>query len=1120
MRSVYRKARVMERQNHTIGNLLGATVLLLGSFMLSCEECDTSGDCAVGEICRSNVCVNFSSSTDTGSGSDTESDTVTGAGDIDTDADSDTDSDTDTDADTDGDTDTDSDTDTDGDSDTAPGKDLPDGQPCELDGDCQSGHCGNGYCCPEGNCCAKVGDPSTCPAVTCQTVFCDGNFHCAYYFRPCGTTDGTECMGQNRCNGAGECQKTMDCGSSEYAGNNTFVCQDGNIQENCYESCTSLSHCAEGYGCVDKKCVALLPNGSDGCTVNTQCLSGYCDKNQNICCAAGSCCSTDEQCGYYACAEETYTCLTSCRNDFMEDDDLLCSAAGDYHCDNGWCYEDFADGKKWCNEDSDCLSGHCDLNNSICCSGTYCCVSDSQCDDGFACNMEGGNYCFETCNPEGFDEDALCKDGFNCTSGTCTAGAFANGESCESAEQCQSGYCNNGYCCAEGECCSTAADCLSDRLCNTPSCLGNKQCTYYPHTCGAADLLVGETCAGPNRCDGFGNCDEVSGCEGGYLGDGYGCVEGSVILLCLESCGGDGDCDESYHCEGDTCIADLLSGESGCDSNADCESGNCNTITSVCCESGYCCDSDNQCTGFGISCDLETDSCLLTCEFDHQCAVFGNYHCDAGGSCEPDVLNGEKYCLQDSECASNHCNQANGTCCESGYCCQEDSECSGFKCTGDFACVDDCLGNDALCAEGYRCDVDTCVPLVPNGFAGCVEDADCVSGNCTESTGVCCESGELCCADAADCDDGDPCTTDYCNASFNCTNSPVPENTSCSDGVYCNGVEKCQGGICTAGTNPCDGKSSACLAATCNEDAKTCDKLPANEGGACSAVLFCLGNVQKICQSGLCVDPGTGTIPCQDPTGNPCTEKICDEDHDKCVVESVSNYVSCSDSNPCTGNNYCYEGVCRNGENPCSDQDPCTIDECTKVDAANYTCGQHLPAEDSTSCDIGVCGGEDAYCMGGKCIAGPNRPCQDGNICTPNKCVDQGDAYTCDETGKQDEYSLECGDVQLLTKAAFQTMEYYTYSGCSGSYPGEEALVTVYVAPVDQNVTLTVTEADPSMDLKLLKMGNACNSDTCEAVATNTLSTSASEEFIYLIIEAPDGQKPNSFKLSVTCEGQ
>jgi hypothetical protein len=45
-------------------------------------------------------------------------------------------------------------------------------------------------------------------------------------------------------------------------------------------------------------------------------------------------------------------------------------------------------------------------------------------------------------------------------------------------------------------------------------------------------------------------------------------------------------------------------------------------------------------------------------------------------------------------------------------------------------------------------------------------------------------------------------------------------NAECDDGIFCNGIETCQGGSCFSSGNPC--LSGATCKNTCNENAKTC----------------------------------------------------------------------------------------------------------------------------------------------------------------------------------------------------------------------------------------------------------------------------------------------------------
>jgi nitrous oxidase accessory protein NosD len=57
------------------------------------------------------------------------------------------------------------------------------------------------------------------------------------------------------------------------------------------------------------------------------------------------------------------------------------------------------------------------------------------------------------------------------------------------------------------------------------------------------------------------------------------------------------------------------------------------------------------------------------------------------------------------------------------------------------------------------------------------------------------------CASAADCDDGNPCTTDACDATTGvCSATAVANFTPCADSTICNGNEVCLTGVCQPGT--------------------------------------------------------------------------------------------------------------------------------------------------------------------------------------------------------------------------------------------------------------------------------------------------------------------------------
>ena len=132
------------------------------------------------------------------------------------------------------------------------------------------------------------------------------------------------------------------------------------------------------------------------------------------------------------------------------------------------------------------------------------------------------------------------------------------------------------------------------------------------------------------------------------------------------------------------------------------------------------------------------------------------------------------------------------------------------------------------------------VNICPVG-ADCDDNTDCETGVCTE--GVCCEVDcgggitvfcQSCTSDLTDQVDGlcrpvymgAPCgsvsTTectapDTCDGHGLCEENNAVDGTDCDNGIFCDGIEACSLGTCTAtGIGPCDPGT------TCNEDLATC----------------------------------------------------------------------------------------------------------------------------------------------------------------------------------------------------------------------------------------------------------------------------------------------------------
>ena len=130
------------------------------------------------------------------------------------------------------------------------------------------------------------------------------------------------------------------------------------------------------------------------------------------------------------------------------------------------------------------------------------------------------------------------------------------------------------------------------------------------------------------------------------------------------------------------------------------------------------------------------------------------------------------------------------------------------------------------------------------------------------------------CIGDEDCDDGNVCTDDTCDALSACVYTPVEDGTPCPDSDLCNGEETCQAGVCEAGTPLTCNDSEACTDDSC-EPATGCIYTPVEDGTSCDDDKFCTET--DICQAGVCEGSGD---PCDDE--NDCTDDTCYEVDDSC----------------------------------------------------------------------------------------------------------------------------------------------------------------------------------------------------------------------------------------------
>lgn len=332
-----------------------------------------------------------------------------------------------------------------------------------------------------------------------------------------------------------------------------------------------------------------------------------------------------------------------------------------------------------------------------------------------------------------------------------------------------------------------------------------------------------------------------------------------------------------------------------------------------------------------------------------------------------------------------------------------------------------CSCSQIVCNDGNACNgVETCSAGVcsPGTAPNCNDGNACTTDTCNPTSG--CQNtpiaGCTACSTAAQCDDGNSCTTDTCSGG-RCVNTAVANGTACSDGNVCNGNETCQNGACTAGTALNCNDGNACTTDTCNPT-----------GG---------------CQNA----PMPGCVPCstaaQCNDGNPCTSDSCSGG--RCTNTARTNGSSCSDGNACNGAETCQSGTCTAGTPlACNDGDSCTTDACSPTSGCTYTriagctvCTGDAACDDGNPCTADTCGSDGLcrrtplpagsacndgdLCNGletcdgaGRCMAGTALVCDDGNPCTSDSCDPTGGCRQQPITGCCRSHG-ECADTNPCT---------------------------------------------------------------------------------------------------------
>lgn len=268
--------------------------------------------------------------------------------------------------------------------------------------------------------------------------------------------------------------------------------------------------------------------------------------------------------------------------------------------------------------------------------------------------------------------------------------------------------------------------------------------------------------------------------------------------------------------------------------------------------------------------------------------------------------------------------------------------------------------SDSQCDDGKPCTNDYCqwgfcYHVDYTNLGSCVND--CQSGGgvgCQQTCKACSWYIDECNHDS-DCNDGNLCTTDTCNQVQGPDHCVYTPNTdSCNDGDACTQIDTCSGGVCVGG-NPvvCTASDQCHDAGTCNTGTGICSNPSKENGASCSDGFFCNG--LETCSLGVCLD-GADPV-CDDQ--NACTGvETCNEETDGCTnpMDVVCDARECYDA-----------GVCNPGDGIC-----------------NY-----VPSESGTPCDgVGMCNGQ------GLCVeCNVNENCAPYQSCEIGICTDK--QYGC-----------------------------------------------------------------------------------------------------------------------------
>jgi hypothetical protein len=548
-----------------------------------------------------------------------------------------------------------------------------------------------------------------------------------------------------------------------------------------------------------------------------------------------------------------------------------------------------------------------------------------------------------------------------------------------------------------------------------------------------------------------------------------------AFALPIQGCTGDSD-DTVEEVTEDVAAGEVLVPE--CAQDSDCDDGDFCTVDK--CAGGNCghgprgCDDMLFCTGIE-SCDSVAGECVSS----DVPVVDDGIECTVD-SCDEElneVVNEPNSLLCDDldPCTDDLCSTASG--CQSVF---NLAPCDdGDLCTaGDVCSEGACAGTDVLCDDDLFCNgVESCDPGTGDCLAGLAPTID--DGiDCTEDT--CDDDSDLVVNVPVDsvCDDDDPCSDDWCDPDDGCSHGHNVE--PCDDGVSCTVEDLCFQGTCAGYSKECDD------ALFCN-GLESCD----DDSGEC------LGGVEPVLDDGIdCTidecDEGLGEIvhlpvdaDCSD--GDICTDDICDPG-EGCV--HLFNTNPCSDADPCTVDDVCTDGVCGGGPKDCDDTLYCNgLEYCDPVTGVCLS-GTPPDPDDGVECTADSCDDEQDLLANDPVDLACNddNPCTD-DLCDPVEgCQHTPNVVLCDDL---DPCTVEDACFEGACEGVAKSCDDELYcNGIETCDPANGDCLPGTPLPVDDGVDCTFDFCDDELDDVIhtpdhtkCDDDNDCTDDTCSVIS-------------------------------------